>query len=184
MKSTQKQPNCKKRYHHSHFWAATFDFTTFFMLSFVHGLHLFLQFDYFCIKLSKHSIATYMHASMHTRITAVHVALLFSLLISRQVWFMRLDPMQWQWCSQYGQRNFDIINRYNYRSPLEYVAKHTYCGHMLSSIPIIIFSFDVACIDGIISCIRKWTDYWSQIRKEQCWSQQWPCRDVNEIHVA
>ena len=27
--------------HHSHFWAATFDFTTFFMLPFLHGPHLF-----------------------------------------------------------------------------------------------------------------------------------------------
>ena len=91
--------------------------------------------------------------------------------------------MQRQWCSQYGQRNFDIIDRYNYRSPLEYIAKHAYCGHMLSSIPIIILSFDVVSTDGIISCIRKWTDYWSQIWKEQHWSQQWPSRDVNGIHV-
>ena len=29
--------------HHSHFWAATFDFTTLFMLSFVHGPHLILH---------------------------------------------------------------------------------------------------------------------------------------------
>ena len=35
--------------HHSHFWAATFDFTTFFMLPFLHGLHLFLQFGCFCV---------------------------------------------------------------------------------------------------------------------------------------
>ena len=27
--------------HHSQFWAATFDFTTFFMLPFLHGPHLF-----------------------------------------------------------------------------------------------------------------------------------------------
>jgi len=30
--------------HHSHFWAVTFDFTTFFMLLFLHGPHLFLDF--------------------------------------------------------------------------------------------------------------------------------------------
>jgi len=35
--------------HHSHFWAATFDFTTFFMLPFLHGPHLFLQFGCFCV---------------------------------------------------------------------------------------------------------------------------------------
>jgi len=29
---------------HSHFWAATFDFTTFFMLPFLDGPHLILQF--------------------------------------------------------------------------------------------------------------------------------------------
>ena len=32
--------------HHSHFWAATFDFTTIFMLT---GPHLSLQFGYFCV---------------------------------------------------------------------------------------------------------------------------------------
>ena len=35
--------------HHNHFWAATFDFTTFFMLPFLHGPHLFLQFGCFCV---------------------------------------------------------------------------------------------------------------------------------------
>jgi len=32
---------------HSHFWATTFDFTSFFMLPFLHGLYFFLQFGYF-----------------------------------------------------------------------------------------------------------------------------------------
>ena len=35
--------------HHSHFWAATFDLTTFFMLPLLHGPHLFLQFGCFCV---------------------------------------------------------------------------------------------------------------------------------------
>ena len=44
--------------YHSHIWAATFDFTTFFMLPFLHGPHLFLQFGCFCIDtlLQFHSI--------------------------------------------------------------------------------------------------------------------------------
>ena len=40
---------------HSHFWASTFDFTTFFMRPFLHGLHLFCtvwlflcRFHFFC----------------------------------------------------------------------------------------------------------------------------------------
>ena len=33
--------------HHCHFWTTTFDFTTFFMLLFLHGPHLFLQFGCF-----------------------------------------------------------------------------------------------------------------------------------------
>jgi len=33
--------------HHSHFWAATFDFTTFVMLLFLHGPHFFLKFGFF-----------------------------------------------------------------------------------------------------------------------------------------
>jgi len=35
--------------HHSHFWAATFDFITFFHAAFLHELHLFLQFGCFCV---------------------------------------------------------------------------------------------------------------------------------------
>jgi len=35
--------------HHSHFWAATFDFTTFFMLPVLHGPLIFLQFGCFCV---------------------------------------------------------------------------------------------------------------------------------------
>ena len=35
--------------HHSHFWAAIFDFTTFFILPFLHRPHLFLQFGCFCV---------------------------------------------------------------------------------------------------------------------------------------
>ena len=34
--------------HHSHFWAVTFDFTTFSCCLFLHGPHLFLQFGCFC----------------------------------------------------------------------------------------------------------------------------------------
>ena len=33
--------------HHSHFWAATFDFTTSFMLPFLHGPHLFYSLTVF-----------------------------------------------------------------------------------------------------------------------------------------
>jgi len=35
--------------HHSHCWAATFDFTTFSCCLFLHGPHLFLQFGCFCV---------------------------------------------------------------------------------------------------------------------------------------
>ena len=35
--------------HHSHFWDATFDFTT---LCFLHGPHLVLQFGCFCVDLT------------------------------------------------------------------------------------------------------------------------------------
>jgi len=35
--------------HHSHFWAATFDFTTFLCYLFLHGLDPFLQFGCFCV---------------------------------------------------------------------------------------------------------------------------------------
>ena len=38
--------------HHSHFWAATFDFTTFSCCFFLHGPHLFLQFGCFCVDLN------------------------------------------------------------------------------------------------------------------------------------
>jgi len=40
-------------YHHSHFWAATFDFTTFFMLSFWAWATLFLQLGCFCVDIVK-----------------------------------------------------------------------------------------------------------------------------------
>ena len=35
--------------HHSHFWATTFDFTTFFMLLFFAWAALFFQFGCFCV---------------------------------------------------------------------------------------------------------------------------------------
>ena len=42
-------------YHHSHFWAATLDFTTFSCCLFLHGPHLFLQLGCFCVDIFMHS---------------------------------------------------------------------------------------------------------------------------------
>jgi len=49
--------------HYSHFWAITFDFTTFFMLPFLHGQHFFLQFGCFCVDFNL----------PHTRVATVRV---------------------------------------------------------------------------------------------------------------